>query len=92
MRDSSRQKGDPEQKYHIKTRPFKNLSVHSGHPIIIDIDAGVEYPTMIIVDRPKSIISITMKTAADDLKVGLYKCKLDSQYINTVDGNCKEQI
>ena len=54
------------------------MSVHSGHPIIIDIDAGIEYPTMIIVDRPKSIISITMKTAVDDLKVGLYKCKDNS--------------
>jgi hypothetical protein len=78
MRDQSRQKGDPDQKYHIKVRPFKNLSVHSGHPIIIDIDAGIEYPTMIIVERPKSIISITMKTAADDLKVGLYKCNDNS--------------
>ena len=54
------------------------MSVHSGHPIIIDIEAGIEYPTMIIVDRPKSIISITMKTAVDDLKVGLYKCKDNS--------------
>jgi hypothetical protein len=52
--------------------------VHSGHPIIIDIDAGIEYPTMIIVERPKSIISVTMKTAADDLKVGLYKCNAES--------------